>query len=301
MVLNSTGFAAETAVRYCQQLSEALDAKISVVDILPPVSDRWNHFLRSKYDLDTGEEIRQERVKELQEFLESKNVDWPVVVKRGTALIEISRLAVESHCELVVKPQLDEDSHMFGSLAKQLVRKCPTAVLLVKTSGKGKLQSIMAAIDPDPNFEEQEALNKSVLQLANALSSTIKGSLSVAAAWTIFAESYLRGPRMQISDAEFTELESDEKKKHHDMLLSLGKSIGIELKEEELFLTKGLPNLAVPYAAKKAKTDILVMGSIGRVGVPGLLIGNTAEKIIDSMKCSVLTLKPPGYKSPLKL
>jgi hypothetical protein len=36
------------------------------------------------------------------------------------------------------------------------------------------------------------------------------------------------------------------------------------------------------------------------VGIPGLFIGNTAEEIIQTTKCSVLAVKPTGFISPVE-
>jgi nucleotide-binding universal stress UspA family protein len=43
------------------------------------------------------------------------------------------------------------------------------------------------------------------------------------------------------------------------------------------------------------------MGTVARIGIPGLLIGNTAETILDQLDCSVLAVKPPGFVSPVAL
>jgi len=45
--------------------------------------------------------------------------------------------------------------------------------------------------------------------------------------------------------------------------------------------------------------DLIVMGTLARAGVEGLLIGNTAEKILSRIDCSVLALKPEGFVSPI--
>jgi nucleotide-binding universal stress UspA family protein len=45
--------------------------------------------------------------------------------------------------------------------------------------------------------------------------------------------------------------------------------------------------------------DLLVIGTLVRTGIPGLIIGNTAEDVLNAVDCSVLTVKPPGYVSPL--
>jgi nucleotide-binding universal stress UspA family protein len=47
--------------------------------------------------------------------------------------------------------------------------------------------------------------------------------------------------------------------------------------------------------------DLLVMGSVCRTGIAGFLIGNTAEEVINQVDCSVLTLKPKGFITPVTL
>jgi len=41
------------------------------------------------------------------------------------------------------------------------------------------------------------------------------------------------------------------------------------------------------------------MPTIGRVGVPGFFIGNTAEEVMQMTQASILAVKPEGYISPL--
>ena len=43
------------------------------------------------------------------------------------------------------------------------------------------------------------------------------------------------------------------------------------------------------------------MGTVGRTGIPGLLIGNTAETILQQVDCSVLAIEPPGFVTPVTL
>ena len=42
-------------------------------------------------------------------------------------------------------------------------------------------------------------------------------------------------------------------------------------------------------------------GSVGRSGMSGVLMGNTAEQILDGVECSVLVTKPEGFESPISL
>lgn len=42
------------------------------------------------------------------------------------------------------------------------------------------------------------------------------------------------------------------------------------------------------------------MGTLARGGITGLLMGNTAEQVLDSIQqSSVLTLKPEGFVTPV--
>jgi nucleotide-binding universal stress UspA family protein len=45
--------------------------------------------------------------------------------------------------------------------------------------------------------------------------------------------------------------------------------------------------------------DVLVMGTVCRAGIPGFIIGNTAERVLDAVDCSVLVVKPEGFVSPV--
>ena len=50
--------------------------------------------------------------------------------------------------------------------------------------------------------------------------------------------------------------------------------------------------------AKQLTVDLIVMGSVGRSGLTGLLIGNTAEKTLHASEHSVLIVKPDGFTPP---
>ena len=66
-------------------------------------------------------------------------------------------------------------------------------------------------------------------------------------------------------------------------------------------LSKGDARNVIPELAQELHADLVVMGTVARTGIPGLLIGNTAESILDQLDCSVLAVKPPGFVSPVTL
>jgi universal stress protein E len=71
--------------------------------------------------------------------------------------------------------------------------------------------------------------------------------------------------------------------------------------KSQVYMLKGEPEHLIPELAAKMEVGLIVMGTVSRTGVAGLLIGNTAEKNLRQVDCSVLTLKPDGFVTPVRL
>ena len=56
----------------------------------------------------------------------------------------------------------------------------------------------------------------------------------------------------------------------------------------------------LPRLAEGLDAGLIVMGTVARTGISGLIIGNTAETILQSVHCSVLAVKPEGFVTPVK-
>lgn len=63
---------------------------------------------------------------------------------------------------------------------------------------------------------------------------------------------------------------------------------------------RGTPDRIIPQYVADENIDVLVMGTVARTGIPGFIIGNTAENIVQKLGCSLLALKPNGFVSPVR-
>jgi nucleotide-binding universal stress UspA family protein len=45
--------------------------------------------------------------------------------------------------------------------------------------------------------------------------------------------------------------------------------------------------------------DLLLMGTVARGGLDGMSIGNTAERLVTRLPCSMLAVKPIDFKSKI--
>ena len=66
-------------------------------------------------------------------------------------------------------------------------------------------------------------------------------------------------------------------------------------------LERGWARKVIPALARRIDADLIVMGTVVRTGVPGFIMGNTAETILNQIDCSVLAIKPDGFVTPITL
>ncbi|MCB1246542.1 MAG: universal stress protein [Acidimicrobiia bacterium] len=64
-------------------------------------------------------------------------------------------------------------------------------------------------------------------------------------------------------------------------------------------LIEGSPGHALPKLAERLNINVIVMGTVARRGLSGLIMGNTAETMLRAVHCSILTVKPDGFVSPI--
>ena len=69
----------------------------------------------------------------------------------------------------------------------------------------------------------------------------------------------------------------------------------------QMHLLKGNAKDEIPRLAGELQVDLIVMGTLARAGIPGFIMGNTAETILNRIDCSVLAVKPEGFVTPVML
>ena len=72
---------------------------------------------------------------------------------------------------------------------------------------------------------------------------------------------------------------------------------GFAVPEDRRHLVAQVPYGAIQQTALKTRADIVVMGAISRSGLKRLLIGNTAERVLNEVRADVLVVKPRGFRN----
>ena len=240
---------------------------------------------------------------------EGVSVDTKVLV--GKPFIEIIRQVLRDSHDLIIKCA-DADSALreilFSSTDKHLMRKCPCPVWILKPKERQNYLRILAAVDQDPEEPVKDALNHQILEMATSLALAEYSEAHVVHAWEVFGEELLRAHKWDFSEAEFEAMLGEEAAERRrwldDLVTNYGRqpeSKGADALDIRLHVVKGPPQYVVPELARELAVDLVVMGTVARTGIDGFFMGNTAESILGELDCSVLTIKPPGFTSPVTL
>lgn len=84
-----------------------------------------------------------------------------------------------------------------------------------------------------------------------------------------------------------------------DRLDALLSHYGMGVDDLTVHLVHGEPAPSIRELSTKLGADLIVMGTVGRSGIPALIIGNTAEEVLQTTQASVLAVKPDGFVSPV--
>jgi universal stress protein E len=221
----------------------------------------------------------------------------------GEPFVEIIRDVIVNERDLVVIAKESKSTwreFFFGNTVSALMRDCPCPVLAVTPAltptDRSSFKKILVAVDPVLVGDSHDTLNKSILELASALAELEDAELHVVHAWRLVGESMMRG-RFAIPSADVDRAVRHEFEKRRDLVGDLLKRHSITT--AHVHLPKGEAIHAIPELVKDMGFDLLVMGTVCRTGIPGFIMGNTAEQVLNTVECSTLTVKPEGFVSPV--
>lgn len=287
-------------------LARRNQALLTVVGVLETWPDEMQKVTPTLPPKDIQEMARQELGEQLMQLtapVKQEGLQVTTKVLCGKPFLEIIREVLRNQHDLVMmtaegKGGLKE--MLLGSTALHLMRKCPCPVWVLKPTQRSQYARILAAVDPDPYNEEKTALNYKIMELATSLAHLEGSELYIIHTWFLFGERALRG-RSRLSPGEMAKLLQETKNRHKKWLNELLEKFSLKKLRHQIHLLKGDPGKLIPELAKKKSVELIVMGTVCRTGVAGFLIGNTVEKVLHQVDCSVLTIKPEGFVTPIRL
>ena len=287
-------------------LAKRNQARMTVVSVIEEPPDYVHRLSPHKTEEELQETLIQAEEYHLELILapvREDEVQIEVDVLFGIPFLEIIREVLRNEHDLVIvaaEGMGRVQEMLFGSTAMYLMRKCPCPVWVIKPEQPKQYSRILAAVDPTSCCEEHLALNIKIMDLATSLAQLEQGELHIVHTWDLHGETSFRAHAAmpEIVLARWIREIRDE---HQHCLDDLLQDYPVDDQDYEVHLLKGNAGTLIPELAQEKAIELIVMGTVCRTGVSGMLIGNTAETVLRRVDCSVLAVKPDGFVTPVML
>ncbi len=229
-------------------------------------------------------------MRRLVERANQEGIEADFRVEFGRSWVNIIRQVLRNAHDLVLvgtRHVSAVKSFLVGSTGIKLLRKCPCPVWLAQPQPDRQMASILVAHDLGPVGDLAMQLGCSMAQLHDA-------QLHVLHAAEYSEYNTILPQRILAEKADEYRQQAEE---HIAAQLD---NFDLSLPAQVHFVTKP-PDVAILHHIECQRVELLVMGTVARVGISGMFTGNTAERLLPQIPCSVLAVKPTGFKSPVTL
>lgn len=185
------------------------------------------------------------------------NEDW------REAICDAAR---DNDIDLVVKRASGRPNSLASS-DRQLIRTLKSALLLVKHDPSRELRKVLVAVDFNATEESHTSLNEAIMELGRRV----------------------RGSSQQIELHAVSAYEDSDEFVHAP---DVAKKLDID--RSQAHIRRGSAAEVIPFFANEIDADLAIVGNVGRRGLSGITVGNTAEKILTDIRSDVLVLVREG-------
>lgn len=239
------------------------------------------------------------RLEKLAQPFESRGIDISVDVTWDRPLHDgIVRKVTKARPDLVLK-----DTHyhelirrsLFSNTDWNLIRACPTPLMLVKPASQGAIKTIIAAVDPVHDRDKPADLDHKIITAAQELAAAGNGELHVVHAFDPAPAYAISADALSFPIAEpIRDVVQGLKMRHSKALDALLARYAIP--KDRVHLGEGGARDVLMASIEELNADIVVIGAVARGAIQRMLLGSTAELILDHVPCDLLIVKPGPAK-----
>ncbi len=293
LVIIEPGADKQPALDRARQLARFADAELELF-----ISD-YSTYLEDGYYFDPvrARELRREHgeknleaLEKLADPLRENGLEVSCATAWGNPPYEeIVRRVDELKPDLVVKSTRQHERLARLLLANddwELIRYCPAPLLLVKDREWSGQPGFVAAVDPEHSHDKPAALDHKLVRAAATLARVSGGSVHLYHSTHLppLSGMYPIESDYQVDTAKVKDLGAQHNVPEEHCYVS------------DVEITRSLPELTTLIQA-----SVVVMGAVSWSRLDRMLIGNTAERVLDKLECDVLIIKPDDVKAHEKV
>lgn len=268
----------EEAIRQAEWVAQANHARLSFVCVLPSGAEQLSYdrqiLMAARDEYKSVVDHAGEVLSGVAERSSRKGIRTQTKIVQGKSWVELIREAEECAADLVVagtRRQGAFRSMLLGSTGIKLLRKCPCPVWITKPAPQHDdwIDSVLVAHELTPVGEH-------ALQLAAMISQRRNAQFHVVHS-------------IEPSELPDDQLTADQANATIARQLT---ELGCDVSQVQISVVDEPPADAILANVEKNDIQLVVMGTVARAGISGILVGNTAEKLLPFLPCSVLAVKP---------
>lgn len=214
----------------------------------------------------------------------------------GQPWLEIIRRVEREGQDLVIVGTRDLGAAgrmLFGSTGIKLLRYCPCPVWITKPDPDWETFNVLVASDLSDVAQDALQIAVGGGQLADC-----KIHLLHAIDFQIDRHLWLTGlPEEQIDEFRQRKRAETEQALHEQLAQTDHRTLKYGV---QVHVVEGPADVVIEQAIQDYDIDLLVMGTMARTGISGMIMGNTAERLLPGVTCSVLAVKPADFISPVQ-
>jgi len=289
IVGHDLGVGGEVALGSAVALANRCGAALRLVHVVEPldVYQRMSHPLTSPYTLD---EIAQKTGVKLQALVASPELARLQVeyeVRKGKPFVELIIASRAWLADVIVVGGASQKEQPFlGSTNERILRKAVVPVMVAKQPLSVAAKTFLVPTDFSSCARKAA---EEALMLAKSFSGRVVffHVLDLNPSYTI-AYAHELGISVPILPPAPEEIEPE-----WEAFLS---GLPLEKVDWEKCTEEGQAATAIVHQAKHMQTDMIVIGTHGRSGLPHALLGSVAEKVVRTASCPVLTIRPEAFQ-----
>jgi nucleotide-binding universal stress UspA family protein len=289
IVGHDLGVGGEVALRSGVVLANRSGAALRLVHVVEPLDayQRISHPLTSPFTL---EEIAQKtgaRLRALAVSPELAGLQVEYEVRKGKPFVELIITARDWLADLIVVGGVSRTEKPFlGSTSERILRKALVPVMVTKRPLSSEAKTFLVPTDFSSCARKAA---EEALMLAKSFSARVVffHVLDLNPSYTI-AYAHELGVSVPIPPPSPEEIEPE-----WEAFLS---GLSLEKVDWEKCTEEGQAATAIVHQAKHVQADMIVIGTHGRSGLPHMLLGSVAEKVVRMASCPVLTIRPETFQ-----
>ncbi len=281
----------QPALNRAKELSDASKAQVHCLSFV------YNHACEEGMfsDVQFREDFKRLLLEERQNWLEDK-VATTELQDSSTEVLwcehayEAAIAAMnEDDYDLVIRSAASHHSLLDRILPHEdwnLLRHAPGPVLLVKKHRQQHKNRILCAVDATSKEPGHMAINDNIMALGEQFADLINSELHLMNAFPVVSVAFSMLPAVSVPD----DLQSYVMKQHQNGCDRLAKRYNVP--ENQVHLIEGDPGAAIVDQGQFLDADLIILGTIAREGMKAILLGNTAEQVVEQTDADVLAVKP---------